>query len=127
MRDTPIAGISISLVAAVLLCLVVFVVPLPATGPGGPSFLAMANSPSVDQGANGNGHSLDGTYLYVVSAGEAKDAEKAPISAELLTMLLLAASFFETRQGALLCSLGVVRPSLATVCGGLPFLGVFRL
>jgi hypothetical protein len=117
----------VSLVAAVLLCLGVFVVPLPATGPGEPSSLAMANSPRVDQGANGNSHPLDGTYLYVVYAEEAEDAEKDPINAELLTMLLLAASFFGTRQGALLCSLGVVRPSLATACEDLPFLGVFRL
>jgi hypothetical protein len=127
MRDTPIASISISLVAAVLLCLVVFVVPLTATGPGEPSSLAMADSPRVDQVANGNSHPLDGTHLLVVSAEEAEDAEKAPINAELLTMLLLAASFFGTRQRALLCSLGVVRPSLATACEDLPFLGVFRL
>jgi hypothetical protein len=128
MRDTPIAGISISLVAAVLLCLAVFVVPLSATGPGEPSSLPMANSPSVDQGgANGNGHPLDGTYLFVVSAEEAEDAEKAPINAELLTMLLLAASSFGTREGVLLCSLGVVRPSSATAREDPPFLGVFRL
>jgi hypothetical protein len=127
MRDTPIAGISISLVAAVLLCLAVFAVPLSATGPGEPSSLPMANSPRVDQGANGNGHPLDGTYLFVVSAEEAEDAEKAPINAELLTMLLLAASSFGTRQGVLLCSLGVVRPSLATAREDPLFLGVFRL
>ena len=117
----------VSLGAAALLCLGVLLLPLPATGSEVPSSLVMANLQRVDQGANGNSHPLDGTYLFVVSAEEAEDAEKAPISAELLTMLLLAASSFGTRQGVLLCTLGVVRPSLATACEDPPFLGVFRL
>lgn len=126
----------VSLVAAVLLCLGVLLLSLPATGSEMPSALGMADSPHVDQGANGNGYPLDGTYYCLVSAEEAEDAQEDPLNAELLTMLLLAASFGATlgwlltnaqRQGALLCSLGVVRPSLATDCEDSPFLGVFRL
>jgi hypothetical protein len=135
MRDTPIAGICVSLVAVILLCLGVFVAPLTATGPGEPSSLAMADSPRVDQGADGNGYPLDGSYLYVVFAEETEDAEKDPINSELLTMLLLAASYGATvgwlltnaqRHGAL-CCFGDVRRSLATACEDLTFLGVFRL
>ena len=134
MRDTPIAGISISLVAAVLLCLAVFAVPLSATGPGEPSSLPMANSPRVDQGANGNGHPLDGTHLLVATE-KAEDADKDPLNASLLTMFLLTASFGATvgrlltnaqRQGAQ-CSLGVVHPSSVTSLEDRSFLGVFRL
>ena len=124
----------VSLVMAFLLCLGIFLLPLPATGSEVPSALAMANLPRVDQETNGNGHPLDGTYL-VAPAEEAEDADKYPLNAEFLTMLLLAVSFGATvgwlltnaqRQRAL-CSLAVVRPSLATACEDLPFLGVFRL
>jgi hypothetical protein len=124
----------VSLVVVFLLCLGVFLLSLPATGSEVPSSLAMANLPSVNQETNGNGHPLDETYL-VAPAEEVKDAEKYPLNTELLTMLLLAVSFGATvgwllrnaqRQGAL-CSLAVVRPSFATACEDLPFLGVFRL
>ena len=124
----------VSLVVAFLLCLSVFLVPLLGTGSEVPSALAMANLPRVDQETNGNGHPLDGTYL-LAPVEEAKDADKYPLNAELLTMLLFAVSFGATvgwlltnaqRQGAL-CSLAVVDPSLATTCEDLPFLGVFRL
>lgn len=123
-----------SLVVGFLLCLGVFLLPLPATGSEVPSAPAMANLPRVDIETNGNGHPLDVTYL-VAPAEEAEDAEKYPLNAELLTMLLLAVSFGATvgwlltnaqRQGAL-CSLAFVGPSLASVCEDLPFLSVFRL
>jgi hypothetical protein len=118
--------------AAVLLCLGVLLLPLPATGSEVPSALVMANLPRVDQGANG--HPLDGTYL-IMPAEEAEDADKDPLNASLLTMLLLSASFGATvgwlltntqRQGAF-CSLGVVHPSLVTSLEDKSFLGVFRL
>ena len=124
----------VSLVVAFLLCLGVFLPPLPATGSEVPSALAMANLPRVDLETNGNGHPLDVTYL-VAPAEKAEDAEKYPLNAELLTMLLLAVSFGATvgwllrnaqRQGAF-SSLGFVRPAFATTCEDLPFLGVFRL
>jgi hypothetical protein len=123
-----------SLVVAFLLCLGVFLLPLPTTGSEVPSALAMANLPRFDLETNGNGQPLDGTYV-VAPAEEAEDADKNPLNAELLTMLLLAVSFGVTvgwllrnaqRQGAL-CSLADVRPSFATTCEELPFLGVFRL
>jgi hypothetical protein len=123
-----------SLVVAFLLCLGVFFLPLPATGSEVPSALAMANVPRLDLETNGNGHSLDGTYL-VAPGEETEDGEKSPLNAELLTMLLLTVSFglsvgwllrTAQRQGAL-CSLAFVRPSFASACEDLPFLGVFRL
>ena len=69
------------------------------------------------------------------SREEAEDADKEPLNAELLTMLLLTLCFGLSvgwllrnaqRQGAL-CSLAVVHPSFATTCEDLPSLGVFRL
>ena len=124
----------VSLVVAFLLCLSVFLLPLPATGSEVPSALAMANLSRLDLETNGNDHPLDVTYV-VAPAEEAEGADKYPLNAELLTMLLLAFSFGVTvgwllrnaqRQGALR-SLAVVRPSFATTCEDLPFLGVFRL
>jgi hypothetical protein len=121
-------------VVAFLMCLGVFLVPLRATGSEVPSALAMANLLRVDLETNGNSHPLDGIYL-VTPAEEAEDADKYPLNAELLTMLLLTISFGATvgwllrnaqRQGAL-CSLAFVGPSFATACEDLPFLGVFRL
>src|SRR5215212_8880895 len=124
----------VSLVVAFLLCLGVFLLPLPATGSEVPSALAVANLPGLDQETNGNGQLLDGTYLLALG-GEAEDGEKSPLKAELLTMLLLTLCFGLSvgwllrnaqRQGAL-CSLAFVHPSFATTCEDLPFLGVFRL
>jgi hypothetical protein len=115
----------VSLVVAFLLCLGVFLQPSPVT---------MADLPSVELLANGNGYPLDGTNL-VAPVVEAEGSDKDPLNAELLTMLLLTASFGAIvgwlltnaqRQGAL-CSFAVVGPSLASACEGLPFLGVFRL
>jgi hypothetical protein len=119
---------------AFLMCLGVFLLPLRATGSDVPSAVATANLLRVDQEINGNSHLLDGIYL-VAPAEVAEGADKYPLNAELLTMLLLTISFGASvgwllrnvqRQGAL-CSLGVVRPSFATACEDLPFLGVFRL
>ena len=124
----------VSLVMAFLLCLGVFLQPSLATGSEVPSAVTMADLPSVELLANGNGYALDGTNL-VAPVVEAEDTDKDPLNAELLTMLLLAVSFGATvgwlltnaqRQGAL-CSLAFVDPSLASACEDLPFLGVFRL
>jgi hypothetical protein len=124
----------VSLVVAFLLCLGVFLQPSPATGSEVPSAVTMADLPSVELLANGNGYPLDGTNL-VAPGEEAKDADKDPLNAELLTMLLLTLCFGLSvrwllrnaqRQGAL-CSLAAVHPSLASACEDLPFLGVFRL
>ena len=124
----------VSLVVAFLLCLGVFVVPLPATGSEVPSALAMANLPRLDPETNGTTPLLDGIYVGALGE-EAEDADKDPLNAELLTMLLLTLCFGLSvgwllrnaqRLGAL-CSFAVVHSSLATTCEDLPFLGVFRL
>jgi hypothetical protein len=130
-RDVP---RGVLLLVALLLCLDVFLLPLPASGSEEPSALAMSNFLRVDQATNGTSYPLDEPYLVVLGE-ESEDAEKSPLKAELLTMLLLAVSFGATvgwlltnaqRQGALR-SLACVHPSLATACEDLPFLGVFRL
>jgi hypothetical protein len=117
----------VSLVAAVLLCVGAFLCLLP-TELGISAALTPADSTPLDQGA-------DEDYLAVPQE-EAQEAEKEPMNADLLTMLLLVAFFGlsvgwlltnSQRQGALCSSLGVVRPSLASACEDLPFLGVFRL
>ena len=124
----------VSHVVAFLLCLGVFLQPSLATGSEVPSAVNMADLPSVELLANGNGFPLHGTNL-VAPVVEAEDAEKDPLNAELLTMLLLTASFGAIvgwlltnaqRQGTL-CSFAVVGPSLTSACEDLPFLGVFRL
>jgi hypothetical protein len=123
-----------SLVVAFLVCLVVFLLPLRATGSEVPSALAMANLPSLDQTTNGNAPPFDGAYL-LAPAEEAEDGEKSPLKSELLTMLLLTLYFGLSvgwllrnaqRQGAL-CYSGAVGSSLASACEDLPSLGVFRL
>jgi hypothetical protein len=122
------------LVVAFLMCLGVFLLPLPATGSEVPSAVATANLLRVDQETNGNSHPLGGIYL-VTPAEEAEEADKYPLNAELLTMLLLTISFGASvgwllrnaQRQRTLCSLAVVRPSFASSCEDLPFLGVFRL
>jgi hypothetical protein len=78
----------------------------------------------------------DEAYLAVAQE-EAEKADKDPVNADLLTMLVLAISSFfglifgfvlaNTQKQEALCSSGVVGPSLASACEELPFLGVFRL
>ena len=122
----------VSLVVAFLLCLGLFLLPFSASGAEVPSGLDMANLPRVDQASNGNGYPLDGPYL--VGPVEEENAEKHPLNAELLTMLLLTVSFgatvgwlLRTPQGQeALCTLAVVPPPVAA-CEDLPLLAVFRL
>ncbi len=126
----------VSLVAAVLLCLGLFLLPLPATGFEVPSALAMANSPRVDQEANGNGYPLDGPYLVVVSAKEAQEANKDPLNADLLRALLLVVCFGAIVRWLLANGRGrrAFRfvgldhgPSFVSALEDGSFLGVFRL
>ena len=108
---------------------------LPARGSQDPSALGMNNVLPVDQVANGNAPPLDGIYYPVL---QAEEADKDPVNAGLLTILLLAVSFFgaTTRwlltnaqgQGALcFSSLGVGEVLGSAHEEYLPFLGVFRL
>jgi hypothetical protein len=127
-----------SIVAAILLlCLVgsLTLLSLPAIGSQGPSAPGIAKLLPVDQVASVNAPPLEGSY-YPFALAEEADVD--PVNAGLLTMLLLAASFFRASvrwlhtkahgQGALcFCFLGV-----GDVLGSvrepyLPFLGVFRL
>jgi hypothetical protein len=73
----------VSLVVAFLLCLGVFLLPLPATGSEVPSALAMANLPGLDLETNGNGHPLDGTY--VVAPGLVLRGAKERLAPILMT------------------------------------------
>jgi hypothetical protein len=125
-------------VAVLLLCLgfSLTLLSLPARGSQNPSAFGMANVQSVDQGPNREAPPQDGTYYPFALAEE---ADKEPVNAGLLTMLLLAAAFlgasigwlFSNAQGPgalCLCSLGVVGEVLGRVREDyLPFLGVFRL
>jgi hypothetical protein len=79
---------------------------------------AVANLPRADQETNGDGNPLEAAYL-LAPAEEVENAEKHPLNAELLTMLLLTVCFGVSvgwllrnaqRQGGL-CSLAVVCPS----------------
>ncbi len=90
---------------------------------------------SLDQVANVNAPPLDGSYYPFALAEE---ADENPVNAELLTMLLLAASSFGAGAGWLLAKAqgqGVLCFSsfgVGEVLGSaredyLPFLGVFRL
>ena len=126
-------------IITVLLCLGVCLslLSLPSSGSQASSTLGIANVPHVDQVTNGYGSLLDGNNP-LAPAKEAKETDKHPVNAGLLTMLFLAASFFGARvewtltnargQGALCFSLGVVGGVVASVREDyLPFLGVFRL
>ena len=124
--------------AVLLLCLgfSLILLSLPTRGSQDPSAFGMNNVLPVDQVANVNAFPPEGSYYPFALAEEADDD---PVNSGLLTMLLLAASFFGASvvgwlltnaqgQGALCFScLGV-----GEVLGGaredyLPFLGVFRL
>jgi hypothetical protein len=123
----------------VLLCLgaCLSLLSLPLSGSEGSSTLRIAVVLHVDQVANGYDPPLAGNNP-LVPAKEAKETDKHPVNAGLLTMLFLAASFFGARvewrltnaqgQGALCFSLGVVGEVVASVREDYsPFLGVFRL
>jgi hypothetical protein len=124
-------------VVAVVLCLgfSLTLLSLPARGSQDPSAFEMAHVLPVDPVANLNAPPLDGTYYPFALAEE---ADEDPVSAGLLTMLLLAASFFGASTGWLLpnaqgqgplcfSSLGVGEVLGRVREEYLPFLGVFRL
>ncbi len=127
-------------ILTVLLCLGVCLslLSLPVSGSQGLRTLGIANVLHVDQVANGHDSPLDGNNP-LVPAKEAKETDKHPVNAGLLTRLFLPASFFGARvewkltnapqgQGALCFSLGVVGEVLASVREDYSaFLGVFRL
>ena len=130
-------GVSV-VVAILLLCLTVCLIllSLPTRGSQDPSALGMNNVLPVDQAVRVNAPLLEGTYFPFALAEEADDD---PVNSGLLTMLLLAASFFGASvvgwlhtnaqgQGALCFSCFGVGEVLGRVREPyLPFLEVFRL
>jgi hypothetical protein len=128
-----------SIVAAILLlCLVgsLTLLSLPAIRSQGPSAPGIAKLLPVDQVASVNAPLLEGSYYPFALAEEVAEDR---VNAGLLTMLLLAASFFGASVGWLLpnaqgqgascfSSVGVVGGMLGSAREDyLPFLGVFRL
>jgi hypothetical protein len=126
-------------ILTLLLCLgaCLSLLSLSVSGSEGSSTLGIANVLHVDQVANGYDPPLDGNNP-LGPAEEAKETDKHPVNAGLLSMLFLATSFFGARvkwtltnaqgQGALCFSLGVIGEVVASVREDyLPFLGVFRL
>jgi hypothetical protein len=114
-----------------------YLLSLPLSGSEGSSTLGIANVLHVDQVANGYDSPLAGNNP-LVPAKEAKETDKHPVNAGLLTMLFLAASFFGAGvewtltnargQGALRFSLGIIGEVVARVREDYSaFLGVFRL
>ena len=127
-------------IITVVLCLGVCLslLSLPLSGSQASSTLGKANVPHVDQVTNGYDSLLNGNNPLAPAKEEAKETDKHPVNAGLLTMLFLATSFFATGvewmltnargQGALCFSLGVVGEVVASVRENyLSFLGVFRL
>jgi hypothetical protein len=84
-------GASLVAVAA-FLCLLGVLLHSSATGPEVPATLTMADSFQMGQGANGEEHPLNGSFL-AVPGEEAENNEKGPVNAGLLTALLFAFYF----------------------------------
>jgi hypothetical protein len=127
-RSAPLAAV------AVLLCGGVFL-PWLWDGPEAPGSLARAHHSQVDHGANGDGHPPTGSYLPATGE-EAKDADKRPVNADLLIMLLLTCLFGAIVGWLLSNAPGPEgfrsssisrRPSFVITREDAPFLGVFRL
>jgi hypothetical protein len=116
------------LVAAVVVCVGAFLCFL-STELDASAATRPADSYTLDRGAEEG-------YLAVLQE-EAGEADKDPVDADLLTMLVLGVSSFfglsfgwvltNSQSEGALRSLGVVGPSVASACEELPVLGVFRL
>ena len=120
--------------AGVMLCWLGIFLSLPASATDLSSAYAEAEAAEVDGGVNAP--SPDGSYP-ITPAEEAQQTDKRPISAHLLTMLLLVVVSLGAsvlwmlttkalRQGAI-CSWSVVRASSTTSCEDPSFLAVFLL
>ena len=120
--------------AGVMLCWLGIFLSLPASATDLSSAYAEAEAAEVDGGVNAP--SPDGSYP-ITPAEEVQQTDKRPISAPLLTMLLLVIVPLGAivlwmlmsnalRQGAI-CSSDVLRASLTTSCEEPSFLAVFLL
>jgi hypothetical protein len=131
------------LLAGIMLCCLGVLLSLAVTAPdvsdvpGVPSALAGANVGHLDRGVGVSSTPLPDASYALTSAWEAKETDKHPVNAYLLTMLLLACSFGASvlrmqltnarKQGAICFWSGDDRPWLAVAYGEPSFLGVFRL
>ena len=114
------------LLVADLLCLGAFLCLL-STELDFSTVLTPAHSPPLERGAQ-EGH-------LAVAQDETGQADKVPVNADLLTMLVLALCFglsfgwqlTNTQRQEALSSLGEVGRSFASACEDLSFLGVLRL
>ena len=115
------------LAASVLLCVGAFLNVLPTELDVSTAFTP-ADSAPLDRWT-------DEGYFAVLHE-ELGEADKDPVNADLLTMLVLGLSFFgssfgwvltNSRRQRALCSLGVVGDPSASACEDLAFLGVLRL
>jgi hypothetical protein len=125
------------LLAGIMLCCFgVFSISLPHTAPHVSTALAGANVEHVDRAANGSAP-LPGASYPLTPAEEVQEADRHPVNAYLLTMLLLACSFGTSvlmmaltnswRQGAICSWIGDDRGWLAVTHDEPSLLGVFRL
>jgi hypothetical protein len=120
--------------AGVMLCWLGIFLSLPASATDLSSAYAEAEAAEVDGGVNAP--SPDGSY-QITPAEEVQQTDKRPISAHLLTMLLLmivslgAIVLWTLMSNALsqgaICSWDVVRASSTTSCEEPSFLAVFLL
>jgi hypothetical protein len=83
-------GLVLLLLAGVMLCCLGILLSLPATTPHLPSAFARAGAAQVDGGASAP--LPDGSYP-ITPAEEVQEADRHPVNASLLTMLLLSLSF----------------------------------
>ncbi|MDF2701399.1 MAG: hypothetical protein K0S10_343 [Rubrobacteraceae bacterium] len=115
-----------------MLCIGAFL-PWLGSGPEAPGFLAGLRYSQADQGTNGGGHTPTGSYLAALG-DEAKDGDKGPVNAGLLTALLV--MFWaivgwplsnDPGPGASRSSNIIRRLFFVIARENSPFLGVFRL
>jgi hypothetical protein len=124
------------LLAGIMLCCLGVLLSLPVTDTDVPSALGGTNVGHVDRGVNGSAPLPDGSYP-LTPAEEVQEADRHPVNAYLLTMLVLACSFGASvlmmlltdarRQGAIYSWMGDDRRWLAVAHEEPSLLGVFRL
>ena len=124
------------LLAGVMLTCLGVLLSLPSPIPTCLLHLGGTNVEHVDRGANGSAPLPDGSYP-LTPAEEVQEADRHPVNAYLLTMLVLACSFGTSvlmmvlsnarRQGVICSWMGDDRPWLAVAYEERSLLGVFRL
>ena len=124
------------LLAGIMLCCLGILLSLPLTDPDVPSALAGTNVGHVDRAANAPAP-LPGASYPLTPAEEVQEADRHPVNAYLLTMLVLACSFGASvlmmvlsnarRQGVICSWIGDDRRWLAVAFEEPSLLGVFRL